>query len=114
MLYRHKTSVDKRVCVDRLADSPSPDKCLTNEDGLIVCQGANIFEQKEYRGRAQTQPVRLLGRGAYPAEENGTPTPKVNSKTLSSCLVYVFRASCITVYKGFRRLLFPDCSQLLG
>ena len=27
----------------------------------------------------------------------GPPAPKVNSTTLSSCLVYVFRASCITV-----------------
>ena len=25
------------------------------------------------------------------------PAPKVNSKMLSSCLVYVFRASCVTV-----------------
>ena len=40
------------------------------------------------------------------------PAPKVNSKTLSSCLVYVFRASYITVYGGIRRLLFPNCSQL--
>ena len=40
------------------------------------------------------------------------PAPKVNSKTLSSCLVYVFRASYITVYGGIRRLLFPHCSQL--
>src|SRR5271154_1445572 len=40
------------------------------------------------------------------------PAPKVNSKTLSSCLVYVFRACYITVYDGIRRLLFPHCSQL--
>ncbi len=38
---------------------------------------------------------------------------KVNFKTLSSCLVYVFRASYITVYGGIRRLLFPHCFQLL-
>ena len=43
----------------------------------------------------------------------GPPAPKTNSKTLSSCLVYVFRASCITVYGSFRQLLFPDSSQLL-
>jgi hypothetical protein len=42
------------------------------------------------------------------------PAPKVNSRTLSSCLVYVFRASYITVYGGLRRLLFPNCSQLFG
>ena len=36
------------------------------------------------------------------------PAPKVNSRMLSSCLVYVFRASCITVYAGIRRLLFPN------
>jgi hypothetical protein len=39
------------------------------------------------------------------------PAPKVNYKTLSSCLVYVLRASYITVYDGFRRLLFLNCSH---
>jgi hypothetical protein len=33
---------------------------------------------------------------------------------LCSCLVYVFRASYITVYEGIRRLLFPNCSQRDG
>jgi hypothetical protein len=45
---------------------------------------------------------------------SGPPSPKVNSRTLSSCLVYVFRASYIMVYGGIRRLLFPNCSQVLG
>jgi hypothetical protein len=39
------------------------------------------------------------------------PAPKINSRMLSSCLVYVFRAGYITVYGGIRRLLFPNCSQ---
>jgi hypothetical protein len=55
--------------------------------------------------------VRWSGRADL---NRGPPAPKVNSKTLSSCLVYVFRASYITVYEGFRRLLFPNCSQVLG
>jgi hypothetical protein len=40
------------------------------------------------------------------------PAPKINSRMLSSCLVYVFRASYITVYGGIRLLLFPNCSQV--
>jgi hypothetical protein len=42
------------------------------------------------------------------------PAHQVNSKTLSSCLVDVFRACCIKVYGGIRRLLFPNCSQLFS
>ena len=37
----------------------------------------------------------------------GPPAPKVNSKTLSSCLVYVFRASYITVYGGYSAVIVP-------
>ena len=43
-----------------------------------------------------------------PDLNRGPPAPKVNSKMLSSCLVYVFRASYIMVYGGIRRLLFPN------
>src|SRR3974390_2465244 len=43
---------------------------------------------------------------------SGPPAPKFSSKMLSSCLVYDFRASSITVLGGFRQLLFPNCSQV--
>jgi hypothetical protein len=53
------------------------------------------------------------GRRAEFFQGGSASTPKVNYRMLSSCLVYVFRASCIMVYGGFRRLLFPNCSQIV-
>jgi hypothetical protein len=58
--------------------------------------------------------IREMFWSGRPDLNRGPPAPKVNSKMLSSCLVYVFRASYITVYGGIRRLLFPNCSQPSG
>ena len=59
--------------------------------------GANAKGSKRWSGRGDLN--------------SRPPAPKTNSKTLSSCLVYVFRASYITVCAGFRPSLFPICSQ---
>jgi hypothetical protein len=40
------------------------------------------------------------------------PTPNANAKMLCSSLVYIFRASYITVYGSIRRLLFPNSGVL--
>jgi hypothetical protein len=37
----------------------------------------------------------------------GPPAPKVNSRMLSSCLVYVFRARYITVYGVYSAAIVP-------
>ena len=55
---------------------------------------------------------RRKGWSGRPDLNRRPPAPKVDSKMLSICLVYVFRASYITFYRGIRRLLFPNCSQL--
>jgi hypothetical protein len=55
-----------------------------------------------------------VGAGSAPGFELQTSCAQSNSRTLSNCLVHVYRASDITVYVGIRRLLFPNYSQVLG
>ena len=80
-------------------------------DGAVGPPNFPDGEGKDFFEMAASRRKYWSGR---PDLNRGPPAPKVNSGSVSSCLVYVFRASCITVKGGFRQLLFRNCSQAFG
>jgi hypothetical protein len=70
----------------------------------------NRVKRKSYK----LKKIREMFWSGRPDLNRGPPAPKVNSTMLSSCLVYVFRASYITVYGGYSAAIVPKLFPSLG